>query len=98
MFRVVTSIVFCAFLTGAAAAAESQGQRPCKADMEKYCADARGDRAKMGDCMKTHFNDFSSACQARIKERQAHQGNGGPMPPQGQHPAGSGQTSGTPQT
>ncbi|HTO56831.1 MAG TPA: cysteine rich repeat-containing protein [Pseudomonadales bacterium] len=97
MFRVVASIVFCACLTGAAAAAESEGQRPCKADMEKYCADARGDRAKMGDCMKTHFNDFSSACQARIKERQEHQGNGGPMSPQG-HPAGGAQTQGTPQT
>jgi hypothetical protein len=96
MVRVISSIIFCALLTGVAAAADAPDQRPCKADMEKYCADARGDRAKMGDCMKTHFNDFSTACQARIKERQDnHQGAGGAMS-QPTHPAG-GQTPTQPQ-
>ena len=94
MVRVVTAIVFCALFTGIAVAADSQEQRPCKADMQKYCADARGDRAKMGDCMKAHFNDFSAACQARIKERQqAHQGDGGPPV----HPGGA-TTQSPPQT
>ena len=94
MVRVVVAIVFCALFTGVAAAEESGDQRPCKADMQKYCADARGDRAKMGDCMKAHFNDFSAACQARIKERQQmHQGNGGP----GAHPGGAAPTQAPPQ-
>jgi hypothetical protein len=95
MVRVVASIVFCALFTGIAFAADSPEQRPCKADMEKYCADARGDRTKMGDCMKTHFNDFSAACQAKIKDRQQmHQGNGGAMAP---HPRNS-TTQSPPQT
>jgi len=94
MVRVVAAIVLCALFTGIAAAEESQEQRPCKADIQKYCADARGDRTKMGECMKTHFNDFSAACQARIKERQQmHQGSGGP----GAHPGG-GATQSPPQT
>jgi hypothetical protein len=95
MVRVVASILFCALVSGAAVAADAPEQRPCKPDMEKYCADARGDRAKMGDCMKAHFNDFSSACQARIKERQENRQGGGAMsqPP---HPAGGSQTPTTP--
>jgi hypothetical protein len=89
MVRVVASIVFCALFAGAAVAADAPEQRPCKADMEKYCSDARGDRTKMGDCMKAHFNDFTSACQAKIKERQEmHQGNGGPMSAPA-HPGGA---------
>jgi hypothetical protein len=80
MARVVAAIVFCALFTGIAIAADAPGQRPCKPDMEKYCADALGDRAKMGDCMKAHFQDFSAACQARINQRrEMHQENGGPM-------------------
>jgi hypothetical protein len=89
MVRVVGSIVFCALFTGIAFAADAPADRPCKADMEKYCSDARGDRAKMGDCMKAHFKDFSAACQARINERQdMRQGNGGPMTAPA-HPGGA---------
>ena len=73
--RVLAALICCA--AASIAAAEDQAQRPCKADMEKYCADARGDRTKMGDCMRQHFNDFSAACQARIKERQQNPGEHG---------------------
>jgi len=66
----------CISLLATAAAAEGPQQRPCQADLQKYCADARGDRDKMGQCMKQHFNDFSAACQARIKERENGRGGG----------------------
>ncbi len=78
MTRLVVSALFFAVLATAAAAEVPQA-RPCQADMEKYCSDARGERAKMHQCVQQHFDNFSSACQARIKERQAHhrQGQGG---------------------
>ncbi len=101
MTRSVVSALFCAMLATLAttgAAAEEPQSRPCQADMEKYCSDARGDREKMHQCMQQHMSNFSSACQARIKEHRAHhrQGQGGQWqhqsPPQqggGEPPADS---------
>ena len=46
MVRSVVSALFCAMLTTlatAGVAAEEPQSRPCQADIEKYCADARGD-------------------------------------------------------
>ncbi len=73
MARKILSALCCVLVCGSAFAAPAD--RPCKADLEKYCAAARGDRAKMGQCMREHFTEFTPACQAKMKERaQAHGG------------------------
>ena len=46
-------------------------ESPCKADMEKFCKDAKG-KDRM-DCMKTHQADLSDACKAKMAE---HKGKG----------------------
>jgi len=92
MTRSILGATLLALLASTAAAEEAPQQRPCQADIQRYCADARGDRQKMGQCMKAHFDDFSSACQARIKERENRppgDGNGSwqHRPPADQQPA-----------
>ena len=75
MARMILPALCCVLVCGSAWAAPAD--RPCKADLEKYCADARGDRDKMGQCMREHFTDFTPACQEKMKERaQTHGGEG----------------------
>ena len=76
MARTFLPSLCCVLMCGAALAAPPP-DRPCKADIDKYCGDARGDRDKMGQCMRAHFTDFSQACQDKMKEHaQAHGGAG----------------------
>lgn len=43
----------------------------CKADREKFCADAKGDRKKMFQCMQDNADKLSSECKAqRDKARE----------------------------
>ena len=72
----------CGVLVCGAALAAPPADRPCKADIDKYCSAARGDRDKMGQCMRDHARDFSQACQDKMKEHaQAHGSAGQQHPP-----------------
>ncbi len=89
MRRFALSAVVCCALAGVASAADqnSTEQRPCSADMDKYCSNARGDREKMHQCIQQHMNDFTPACQTRMKEHQnGHMGQGHGMPHSGETP------------
>jgi hypothetical protein len=68
------------------------------ADMQKYCAEARGDENKMGECMRAHHDQFSTECRAQIDARkqaqqaehapqseQTNQGGKKPKPPGSPH-------------
>ncbi len=44
-------------------------QGVCRADIEKYCAQSRGDRDAMRKCIKQNMNQFSEQCKAMIQDR-----------------------------
>jgi hypothetical protein len=84
MRRLALSAFVCCALANVTAAADqsSTEQRPCSADMEKYCSSSRGDREKMHQCVQQHMNDFTPACQTRMKEHHKdHMGEGHDMSP-----------------
>ena len=57
----VLALVLALVIPGVRAIAQ---ESPCKADMEKFCKDAKGpDRMA---CMKTHQADLSDACKAKM--------------------------------
>ena len=94
MRRFALSALVCCALAGVASAADqsSTEQRPCSADMEKYCSSARGDREKMHQCIQQHMNDFTPACQTRMKEHhkgQMSEGHGMPPPSGATPPTGT---------
>ena len=44
-------------------AARRAAREACAADVVRYCPDAGGDRAKVGECMRSHRGDVSAACR-----------------------------------
>ena len=43
--------------------------RPCKADIDQFCADHKGDRAKVMACLLDHQDDLSKRCKKRVSKR-----------------------------
>ena len=43
--------------------ARRAAREACAADVVKLCPDADGDRAKVGECMRSHRNAVSAACR-----------------------------------
>jgi multidrug efflux system membrane fusion protein len=43
----------------------------CKDDMEKFCADAQGGKAR-GQCMREHKDQLSDACKSAVAEMRSH--------------------------
>jgi hypothetical protein len=58
----------------AAAAAFAQDGGPCRADVQKYCAQSQGDREKAMDCLLDHQQDITDACYEALKKRLNNQG------------------------
>jgi hypothetical protein len=53
----------------------SDGAKPCRADVQKYCAQAGGGKQTF-DCLLDHQQDVSDACYDALKQRmQAGQGS-----------------------
>jgi hypothetical protein len=46
---------------------EASSNEPCKADMEKFCKDAKAANGGKMQCMKEHEKDLSEACKARME-------------------------------
>jgi hypothetical protein len=61
----VFAMVLALTIPGTRACAQAN---PCKADMEKFCAGVSGKARK--DCVKSHANEVSAPCKAKIAERQ----------------------------
>ena len=51
------------------------GNHPCAEDMKKYCADKKGDKKAMVECMKSHENDLSATCKEKISARKEEMKN-----------------------
>ena len=70
-------------LSVTARADEGQGQHhgkmreACKADVEKFCKDAKGDRDAMRKCMQDHEKDLSDECKKAREEMKSHPHNSG---------------------
>lgn len=63
-----------ALLTFAVAPAFAKHERksgPCKADIEKFCGDKKGDRKAMKACIKENKDKFSAECKAKNAEHKA---------------------------
>lgn len=54
-------VIACLFLSSAVFA----NSGACKADREKFCAEAQGDRKKMFQCMKDNADKLSPECKAQ---------------------------------
>lgn len=44
---------------------------PCKKDMETFCKEAKGDRAKVHQCMQEHEAQLSPECKAQKEKVKA---------------------------
>jgi hypothetical protein len=58
--------LFLAFLAMLYLPASAQG-RACADDVATFCADAKGGRAQIEQCLKAHQSELSSPCQARVQ-------------------------------
>ena len=60
------------------AAIPSAAERPCRADIEKFCADVSRGSGRVAECLRQHQSELSPECKARGKEmreriREAHE-------------------------
>jgi len=74
---VISSLVLGASVARADGQHRGKVHEACKADVEKYCKDAQGDRAARRQCMKDHEKDLSEACRKAREERKGHEHKGG---------------------
>ena len=73
----VSSVVITCALMGAAAIA-STTERPCQADIEKFCSDIGRGGGRVAECLRQHKEQLSPECKARGQEvreriREAHE-------------------------
>lgn len=61
--RLISVTLFSLLFTNAALA------KPCKADIKKFCAEHRGDRAQVMSCLLDHKDQVSDQCKARIGKK-----------------------------
>ena len=85
----LSAAVLMLFAAGAARA--QQGDRPCKADAEKFCKDVKPGEGRIVDCLKAHEAELSADCKAngmgvRGKGGAKGQGAGRAMGPRGNEP------------
>jgi hypothetical protein len=60
------------------AATAFAADRPCRADIEKFCADVSRGGGGIAKCLREHYSDLSPECKARGQElhertREAHE-------------------------
>ena len=70
----LSAAVLMLFAAGAARA--QQGDRPCKADEEKFCKDVKPGEGRIIACMKAHEAELSDTCKARQSEAKGRMGEG----------------------
>ena len=49
-------------------AAGARAERPCGADIDKFCAQVEAGGGRIARCLKSHENDLSPACKDHLKE------------------------------
>jgi hypothetical protein len=69
-------LIACALVVQASSAA--MADRPCRADIQKFCADVKPGGGRVAACLKKHDAELSPACKARGQEvrervREAHE-------------------------
>ncbi|MFC0284606.1 cysteine rich repeat-containing protein [Camelimonas abortus] len=69
--KLVAAVAFAAMCGAAFSAgpANADARSACKADAEKYCASAIGDRSKVVSCLKSNQDRISDACRQAIASR-----------------------------
>lgn len=68
----MTKIIFAAFTLLAASAGVAMAEDPrvaCRADAEKLCAQAIGNRDQVAACLKSNKDKLSDACKQAIANR-----------------------------
>jgi gas vesicle protein len=50
----------------------AEGDKPCKADVQKFCKDVKPGGGRIIKCMKEHESDLSAACKGKEKEMKEH--------------------------
>ena len=73
---VSSMIIACALVVQATLAAAEE--RPCRADIEKFCPDVKLGGGRMAECLRNHREELSPSCKARgqeVRERvqEAHE-------------------------
>src|SRR5712691_4592371 len=65
------TIAFALFAAGVApdAGAQQRSERPCAADVKKFCGDVKPGQGAIAKCMKAHEAELSSACRESSKAR-----------------------------
>lgn len=43
-------------------------ERPCRADIERFCADVSRGGGRIAACLRQHYSELSSECKARGRE------------------------------
>ena len=65
-------------LLGAASVLAAPADRPCREDVQTYCADAVGDRRAIGQCIRENLDKVSERCRVAVAERmEARRAGGG---------------------
>jgi len=72
----ITRYAIGAVLALASLVAAAEGGGPCRADVQKYCAQAQGGK-QVEDCLLDHQKDVSDACYDGLKQRLQGGGQGG---------------------
>jgi Cysteine rich repeat len=54
------------------AAMVNADERPCRADIEKFCADVSRGGGRVAECLRQHYEDLSPECKARGQELREH--------------------------
>ena len=62
----VSLIIACALF--GKAAITSAAERPCRADIEKFCADVSRGGGRVAECLRQHQADLSPECKTRGQE------------------------------
>lgn len=50
-------------------ASAQEGRGPCRADVERLCAESQGDPKATTECLLDHQNDIADACYDKLKQQ-----------------------------
>ena len=64
-------------LLSAAAVLAAPANRPCREDVQTYCADAAGDRRAIGQCIRENLDKVSEQCRTAVAKRMEERRAGG---------------------